>query len=113
MARQEKKRRGEVELDNTEASVTALDVEDTWRKTAEGFQPAERGPGDAAGLQSVKRKPDLPLRLAVHYRLGSEEVWDLPWAKHSAGETLRCSGQGWSNTRYLTCSGAGRRQSEQ
>ena len=112
MARQEKKRRGEVELDNTEASVTALDVEDTWRKTAEGFQPAERGPGDAAGLQSVKRKPDLPLRLAVHYRLGSEEVWDLPWAKHSAGETLRCSGQGCSNTRYLICSGAGRRQSE-
>jgi len=89
LARQERKRKGEAELDNSEASVTALDVEDGWRKTAEGFQPAERGPGEAAGLQSVRRKPDLPLRLAVHYRLGSEEVWDLPWAKHSAGETLR------------------------
>merc|ERR1719309_411127 len=37
--RQERKRKGE-EVDEGEAVVTALDLEDSWKKAAEAFEPA-------------------------------------------------------------------------
>ena len=90
--------------------ITALDIEDGWKKSAEGvkfcicqnwsiilitlisgFTPASRtSEADASGdVKSVKRAMDQPLRLMAKNKLGTDEFWDLPTMKHQEGETLR------------------------
>ena len=93
MERQEKKSKGD-EMEETEtaaAIITALDLEDSWKKSAEGFTPASReSEADRTGdRKSVKRAMTLPLRLVARYQLGRDIFWDLPTIKHHQGETLR------------------------
>merc|ERR1712243_478595 len=78
--RQERKKKGE-------AVVTALDLEDSWKKAAESFEPAKTM--GEQGLKSIKREMDRPLRLIARYKLGKDIFWDLPQASHIEGETLR------------------------
>ena len=86
MEKQERKRRGE-EVDDTDGLVTALDYEDTWKKSAEGFVPASIN--NVTDTKSVKREMDRPLRLLAKYKHGSEIHWDLPFTAHADSETLR------------------------
>ena len=89
--RQEKKARGE-DLDESETAViTALDLEDSWKKSAEGFTPASRtSEADLNNdVRSVKRAMDRPLRLLTKYQHGQDLHWQLPHAKHEEGESLR------------------------
>ena len=93
MERQEKKTRGE-ETEETEtaaAVITALDLEDSWKKSAEGFVPASgETEADRTGdRKSLKRSMRFPLRLVAKYQLGKDIFWDLPSIKHNKGETLR------------------------
>ena len=92
MERQERKARGE-ELEESEAVavITALDMEDSWKKSAEGFIPAatQSAADKSADLRSTKRAMASPLRLVARYHLGSDIFWDLPNIKHQPGETLR------------------------
>jgi len=87
LERQERKKKGE-ELDDDEAVVTALDMEDSWKKAAESFEPAVTISG-VNDLKSVKREMDRPLRLIAKYNLGKDIFWDLPQTVHNEGETLR------------------------
>ena len=90
--RQEKKSKGD-ELEESEAAavITALDLEDSWRKSSEGFIAASiESEADKTGdLKSVKRALTRPLRLVARYHLGNDIFWDLPNIKHQAGESLR------------------------
>ena len=93
MQRQAKKAQGS-ELDEGESAaavITALDIEDGWKKSAEGFTPASRtSEADANNdVKSVKRAMDRPLRLMARYKLGKDEFWDLPNIRHQEGESLR------------------------
>merc|ERR1712083_534491 len=69
------------------AVVTALDLEDSWKKAAEAFEPANIVTKE--DLKSIKREMDRPLRLIAKYKLGKDIFWDLPQTTHSEGETLR------------------------
>ena len=73
------------------AVITALDLEDGWRKSASGFSPAlGESEADREGdLRSTKRALTSPLRLVARYHLGRDIFWDLPNIKHREGETLR------------------------
>jgi len=88
--RQERKRKGE-EVDEGEAVVTALDLEDSWKKAAEAFEPANIVRKE--DLKSIKREMDRPLRLIAKYKLGKDIFWDLPQTIHSEGETLRATAE--------------------
>ena len=84
--RQERKKKGE-EVDEGEAVVTALDLEDSWKKAAESFEPANTIREE--GVRSIKREMARPLRLIARYKLGKDIFWDLPQTSHIEGETLR------------------------
>jgi len=92
LERQEKKLKGE-DLDDGESSaiITALDLEDSWRKSSEGFVAASKktSADENSDIKSVKRALDRPLRLITKYKLGNDIFWDLPNVKHDKGETLR------------------------
>jgi len=84
--KQERKKRGE-EGDDGEAVITALDLEDSWKKAADSFSPSSNTM--EAGLKSVKREMDRPLRLLAKYKYGSDIHWNVPYIVHNQGETLR------------------------
>merc|ERR1712192_78751 len=86
LEKQEKKKKGE-DTDDGEAVVTALDLEDSWKKAAEAFTPASNSL--EVDVKSVKREMDRPLRLLAKYKLGTEIHWDLPFIVNIRGETLR------------------------
>jgi len=88
--RQERKKKGD-EVDEGEAVVTALDLEDSWKKAAESFEPANIVIKE--DLKSIKREMDRPLRLIAKYKLGKDVFWDLPQIIHSDGETLRATAE--------------------
>ena len=73
------------------AVITALDLEDSWRKSAEGFKPApiESEAELKEDVKNIKRAMTRPLRLVARYHLGNDIFWDLPNTKHQAGEALR------------------------
>jgi large subunit ribosomal protein L46 len=87
LERQERKKKGE-DLDDDEAVITALDMEDSWKKAAESFEPAVTA-SEVTDPKSVKREMDRPLRLIAKYNLGKDIFWDLPQTLHNEGETLR------------------------
>jgi len=92
LERQEKKAKGD-DLDDGESSavITALDLEDAWRKSSEGFVAASKktSADENNDIKSVKRALDKPLRLITKYKLGKDIFWDLPNVKYDKGETLR------------------------
>ena len=69
----------ETETAAAAAVITALDLEDSWKKSAEGFIPASReSEADRTGdMKSLKRAMTLPLRLVARYQLGRDTFWDL------------------------------------
>merc|ERR1712107_362603 len=71
--------------------ITALDLEDTWKKEAKDFVPEERitEADKTNDMRSTKRKLNRPLRLLLKYKTGDREFWDLPQVVREEGETMR------------------------
>jgi len=86
----EKKKKGE-EVDDGEATITAMDMEDKWKKMAAEFTAASctSEAEDNKDTRSVKRAMNKPLRLLTKYKLGTEIHWDVPFLLHTEGDTLR------------------------
>jgi len=92
LERQEKKKRGEIlEGDDESAVITALDLEDGWKKEVGEFEVADRltDADRNVDVKSVHRRLDIPLRLLARYKLGDDQYWDLPWVVRKDGESLR------------------------
>jgi large subunit ribosomal protein L46 len=89
--RLEKKRRGEVLEGEEEAVITALDMEDAWKKEASVFTAAERttAADKADDRRSVQRRLDAPLRLITQIALCDKKYWVLPNNVRAEGETMR------------------------
>ena len=94
--------------------MTALDMEDAWKKSRESFKEASRmtDADSKADLKSVDRKLDTYLRLVTQMKLGQvlpptptfapavhplllhqDLFWDLPWTIRKDGESMRLAAE--------------------
>jgi len=91
LERAERKKRGETDLDVDASTITALDVEDGWKKDAMDFTPASRltEADEKNDVRSTQRKLDETLRLILNVKIGEETAWQVPRATREEGETMR------------------------
>lgn len=91
LERAERKKRGEADLDVDASTITALDVEDGWKKDTMDFVPASRltEADKKNDVRSTQRKLDETLRLIVNVKTDEETFWQVPRTIREEGETMR------------------------